>query len=174
MMFVRRVAVASTVLLATGLLAACGGEESGEASDISIAAGPGSFTPEEQEVVDAVGAYYDALFGRGEGDLEEAMDGKLTDELASRLIPDETAFTEDKGLQYIGEHELDPQRVRIDGDSATFTGCINTSEVFLVEAGTAQTGPGSIAIDSSDLDIDLLREDGRWLISQPTGEEASC
>lgn len=174
MMFVRRIAVASTVLLATGLLAACGGEESDEAPEISIAAGPGSFTPEEQEVVDAVDAYYSAFYGRGEGSIEAVMDGKLTDELAGRLIPDETAFSEDKDLQYIGEHELDPEQVTIDGDAASFSGCIDTSKVFLVKAGTTRTGSGSIAVDSSNLDIELLREDGRWLISQPTGEEASC
>ncbi len=174
MTLARRLGTGSAILLSGLVLTSCGADQSTSGSEVSISAGPGTFSPEEQEVVDAVGAYYDALFGRGEGDLATAMDGKLTDELASRLVPDETAFSEDRGLQYIGEHELDPERVTIDQETARFTGCINTSGVFLVEAGATQTGPGSIAIDSSNLDIELLREGGRWLISQPTGEEAAC
>lgn len=170
----RRLGTASVILLPGLLLSACAKDQSTSSSDVTISAGSGVFSPEEQEVVDAVDDYYTALFGRGDQDIETTMDGRLTDELAGRLIPDEKAFTEDKGLQYIGEHELDPRRVSIEGETARFTGCVNTSQLFLVEAGTTQTGPGSIAVGSSDLDFELLREDGRWLISQPTGEEASC
>ncbi len=172
----RNVTSAIAAMIAATALAACSGgdDEAASEPEITIDGGPGTFTPEEQEVVDAVEEYYVAFLTRGDAGVESAVEGRVTDDLAAQLIPGEKKAIEDADLAYIGEPTLDPEAVTIDGDEATFTGCQDNTGVFVVPAGETTAGVGSRSLGISDLSIELVREGGQWLIDQPSGERADA
>lgn len=172
----RLVTSAIAAVVSVTALAACssGGAESAPEPDITIDGGPGTFTPEEQQVVDAVEDYYIAFLTRGGAGVESAVEGRVTDDLAAKLIPGEKKAVDDADLAYIGEPQLDPENVTIDGDTAEFTGCQDNSGVFVVPAGETTAGVGSRSLGISDLSIELVREGDQWLIDQPSGERANA
>lgn len=172
----RIVTSAVVTVMSAVALGACSSQEATSEPDpeISIDGGPGTFTPEEQEVVDAVEGYFEAFLTRGETGVAAALDGRLTDQLAADLVPAEKKLVDDADLWYIGEPLLDPEGVTIDGDAATFTGCQDAAEVFLVPVGEETAGVGSKSLGYSDLTVELVREDGRWLIDTPRRKDADA
>jgi hypothetical protein len=122
-----------------------------------------------------VTAYNEAFFGRGASPVKPAVEDFLTTKVLKGLVPAETKAVDDAGLQYIGTVTIQPERVTIDGNTATFLGCRDGSKAFLVKKGQSSPGVGSSPVGTLDLTVGLVRQDGRWLIDDPRGEDApSC
>jgi hypothetical protein len=174
---------AVTTLLAATLLAACGGSDddpaikpvTGTPSATATSADPDGLTPEQREVADAVQAYVSAFFGRGTTPVGTAVGDLITAKLRDGLVPAETKAVDDAGLQYIGTPVLDPEDVTIKGDTATYTGCNDGSQVFTVKKGETTAGVGSRNVGITRITYKLVRQDGRWLVDEPRGEQVqSC
>ena len=173
----RFAALTAASLCTVTLLAGCGGSDEEPlvkpTSDASSSAvtDPDGFTPEQREVADAVQAYSDAFFGRGADPVETAVGDLITPGLRDGLVPAETKAIDDAGLQYIGDAVVAPGSVTIDGDTATYKGCSDASEVYVVKAGETTAGVGSRNVGVTRITYTLVRQDGRWLIDEPRGEQ---
>lgn len=167
--------IAASILAGT-LLSGCGSDDPGPTPEIAIGTSSDSpFTAEQQEVVEAGKAFYGAIYSRGTKDVEQAIEGRVTDELAAQLAPDERAFVEGAGLKYFGSPQLKPDTVKVDGDTATLTGCLDGADAFLIRQDDDAPGIGSKTIGSLELTIKLVRQDDRWLVDNPIGEQVdSC
>ncbi len=177
----RRAAAAVAALCATTMvLAGCGGSDeeplvkpTSDTTTSAAAPDQDGFTPAQREVSDAVQTYVTAFFGRGASPVQPAIASMVTPDLLAKIVPAETKAIDDAGLQYIGEVTLDPQKVTIDGDTATYQGCRGGGSAAVVKKGETGAGVGSRPVTTSQLTYGLVRVDGRWLINDPRGERVS-
>lgn len=170
----RLISLLVVLIIGAAALSACGGSDEPDDKPTSPATSatpdPDGFTPEQREVADAVEAYNDAFFGRGTTPVETAIKDLVTKDLLGKMGPAESKAVDKAGLQYIGTVKLDPENVTIKGDKATYTGCQDGSEAFVVKKGEKSAGPGTRPVGSSELTVRVIREDGRWLVDFPKGE----
>ena len=162
------------LILATALLGACGSDEPApkpSATTKATATTPAADgAAAEREVVDAVRGYYKAFFGRGSTPVKTAIGDFVTAAVLDGLVPAETKAVDDAGLQRIGTAKITPEKVTIDAETATFTGCVDASRTFLVKKGETTAGVGSKAGGLTRITFGLVRHDGRWLVDDPMGE----
>lgn len=178
----RCVRIVVAAVFATTMLAGCSGSDdeplvkpTSDTTTSAAATDPDGFTAEQREVADAVQTYVTAFFGRGASPVQPAIAGMVTNDLLAKIVPAETKAIDDAGLQYIGEVTLDPQKVTIDGDTATFEGCRGGGSAAVVKKGETSAGVGSRLVTTSQLTYGLVRVDGTWLINDPRGERvATC
>lgn len=169
------VIVAAT--LAGSLLAGCGSDtpELPKASGPTQSGAAGEFSPEQREVIDAVEAYYKALFDRGTTDVATALKGTVTDELFAQVVPDEKKMVDDAGKQHLGKIKVTPTAVTINGKSANYKGCFDGKGSYIVKRGATGAHPGDKPAGVTKLDYTLVRQDGSWLVDEPLGTRvASC
>ncbi|MCL3818868.1 nuclear transport factor 2 family protein [Aeromicrobium wangtongii] len=164
----------ATTVLTVSLLAACGGSDdepvikpTGQETSAAAAPDPDGLSPEQREAFDAVVAYSTAVVGRGSEPVAPLIEDLVTPEVFDFIVPAETENVDQAGRQYIGTVKLTPTSVTVQGDTATVKGCQDGSAAYIVKKGDTQPGVGSRNLGSSRLDFRLVRENGRWLISQP-------
>ncbi|TNC47372.1 hypothetical protein [Mumia zhuanghuii] len=173
--------VAAAALAGLLVLSACGSDgDSGSLADATPSATASAskdadgFTAEEREVIDAVEAYATAIFARGTTPVAEALQGKVTDELYSVIVPDERKITEDAGKQRIGEARVEARSVAIKGDEAVASVCLDATKAFVVDKGETEVGPGARIGIRRPMKVELERADGSWLVDAPRAEEGTC
>ena len=127
-------------------------------------------------MADAVQAYTDAAFARGSAVAAGSpVEQLVTPDLLSQLTDLDSSTPDDQKRDFIGTVTLAPDDVKIDGDKATYAGCQDGSKAYSVLPGETAPGAGSSIIGFTKLDIDLVRQDDRWLVNDPQGEAvASC
>jgi hypothetical protein len=180
----RHARLLAATLLAACLLGACGSSDdkptikpTSDAPSSQAAPAtpdPDGFSPEQREVADVVQSYTTAIYGRGEAALEPAaLQPLVTTDLLDTIVSSEKEAVDDPGLHYVGDVTLSSDSVTIDGDTATFKGCLDGGSAFLAEKGETAAGPESTTVGITDVTITLVRDSARWVISDPQGEEVS-
>lgn len=182
-----RTSLLAVTLLSVSWLAGCGGSDSDPAAEPSVVRtsatpvasatpDPDGLTPEQREVVDVVQAYSAAFYNRGTESVTDAAAQFVTPDLIDFLRDGEKQILQDGKFQYLGSAVIRPDRVTIDGDTATFRGCSDASKAAIVPVGeTRVTAPGARVIGYTELTWGLVRTNGRWLVSDPKGQPvASC
>lgn len=167
------VAAAAT---ATLLLGACSGSgDSGIEPLATASTDADGLTAEQREVVDAVDAYQAALIDYQKGDRDIDLTQFATEELASGIADGVEQSLDDEDRQLIGETSvMTADTVSIDGDTATWKGCNDSTGLFVVPEGDDAPGVGSQRFEAERTVYTLVRQDGAWMVSDATSEDTPC
>ncbi len=173
----RGVAALAMMAAATSALAGCSGsDDDGIDVEPTSEAEPTSedgLTAEEQEAVDTVETYLEALYARGTDPIAESIDGLITDEFAADLVPGEETIEAD-GNKRLGPYEFALDTVTVDGDEAQVVGCLDLSLSFVVPAEDTEVSGGAPVGGRSVTTYGLERVDDAWRVAYPLSEGEEC
>lgn len=167
-------------LLLAGMLTACGGEGADEPEGSASVAAPPSvdadgYTVEQRNALDRVEEFLAAVYGRGAQPVAQTAKGLVTEEYASELIATSKAQVEDEGLKWLGGYPFEPSGVRLQGDRASVSGCLDLTTMFLVPRDAKAAGPGDTNVGQVLPATYRLEKSGdEWLVSASDKSEASC
>lgn len=181
----RPVGVLIGVVFAALALAACGDDDDVSQGSATQRAAERSatptairdadgFTPAEREVVDAAERYTTAILNYQKGDRSVDLTEVATKELADSIAAGVKAEFDDKDKVLIGKNRFTPEAVEIKGDRARFRGCSDFSRVFTVKKGETTADVGDKPGVASIVDFRMVREDGTWLVSDPSSLAKHC
>lgn len=169
--------VLAVLAAAAMLTAACSGsDDSGLEPLPSASTDADGFTAEEREVVEAVDAYQSALIEYQKGDRDIDLTAVATDEVADGIVDGAERVDQDEQLDLIGGSTImTVESVSIDGDTATWQGCNDSTALFLVPEGEDAPGVGSQQLQARQSTYTVIRQDETWVVSDATAEDnAPC
>ncbi len=174
----RRAGIIVAALCATTILTGCGGSDSDPVikptSDSASAAtpDPDGYSPDQREVADVVTSWNSAAFAADTDEVGQAIGSLVTPDVLKGVL---AAEAQQKPGSYVGDVTIDVQSVTVDGEAATVKACQDGSQAYRVTKGETEAGEGDPLVGATQLTIALVRQDGRWLISEPKGEPVpSC
>jgi hypothetical protein len=162
-------ALTLAVLASAALMTAACGDES-EPSDLPTLSSAPSATPDAKAEVEAAYRGYQKATEQiaAAGTANPAiLRPYATAELAQKTAEDLSLLIDD-GFRIVGTQKIDVRSVTVNGDKADLEACVDPSEWITVKQGETPA-PGEKGQPSGIALVDLVQQDGEWLVSDSKG-----